>query len=180
MILIWLWGVLVLLLGTLKWGWWQWLDQWWQRCLPDRRASRFWRLVAIGGQPLVDVALVMVMAVELYRQGQLWPAVWGLMVLGSADVAGLVIKHYFPRPRPKQHLARDNDASFPSGHVLGATLVVLIMWAWFPSWWTLSLVSLYWLLVTWSRLVLRAHHLSDVIITLWLTLTWFTTWYWLW
>lgn len=180
MILIWLWGGGLLLLGTLKLGWWRWVDQWWQRHLPDRRTRRFWRLVAVVGQPLVAVAIIGGVAAWLCYQGQFWPAGWGVAVLGSADVMGLIIKHSFPRSRPAKHLARDNDASFPSGHVLGATLAGLIMWAWFPSWWMMGLVMVAWLLVTWSRLVLRAHHLSDVIITVWLAITWFTTWYWLW
>ncbi len=105
MILIWLWAGLILLVGMLKLGWWQPIDQWGHRHLPDRRLSKFWRLVAVVGQPLVDVLIVIL---------------------------------------------------------------------------TLGMAGIYFLLVTWSRLILRAHHLSDVIVTLWLAITWFTTWYWLW
>ncbi|KRL92611.1 phosphatase PAP2 family protein [Limosilactobacillus equigenerosi] len=180
MILIWLWSGLILLVGMLKLGWWQPIDQWGYRHLPDRRLSKFWRLVAVVGQPLVDVLIVILMAGWLYQQGQPLPTLWVLLVLGSADLVGLAIKHYFPRARPQKHLPYDDDASFPSGHVLGATLLTLLTWSVWPSWWTLGMAGVYWLLVTWSRLILRAHHLSDVIVTLWLAITWFTTWYWLW
>ena len=70
------------------------------------------------------------------------------------------------RKRPILHSDLEEGYSFPSGHVLGSTVMALIIWRLFAGrlgnrlLWILLAI---WLMVVISRISLKAHFPSDII-----------------
>lgn len=128
--------------------------------------------VAWIGQPKLTVGYAFVLAGVLWLTADSITAFWVLATLGSLDALGIGVKLYFKRKRPDQHLPGDDGYSFPSGHVLGTTVLVLMIWALWPTPWTGSLGLVWLMLVAASRLVLRAHYPSDVFSTMVMAAGW--------
>ncbi|KGL66234.1 hypothetical protein LX03_11620 [Limosilactobacillus mucosae] len=148
------------------------LDQRLHDQVPNRQNSFFWRGVAWIGQPKLTVGYAFVLAGVLWLTADSITAFWVLATLGSLDALGIGVKLYFKRKRPDQHLPGDDGYSFPSGHVLGTTVLVLMIWALWPTPWTGSLGLGWLMLVAASRLVLRAHYPSDVFSTMVMAAGW--------
>lgn len=148
------------------------LDQRLHDQVPNRQNSSFWRGVAWIGQPKLTVGYAFVLAGVLWLTADSITAFWVLATLGSLDALGIGVKLYFKRKRPDQHLPSDDGYSFPSGHVLGTTVLVLMIWALWPTPWTGSLGLVWLMLVAASRLVLRAHYPSDVFSTMVMAAGW--------
>jgi membrane-associated phospholipid phosphatase len=148
------------------------LDQRLHDQVPNRQNSSFWRGVAWIGQPKLTVGYAFVLAGVLWLTADSITAFWVLATLGSLDALGIGVKLYFKRKRPDQHLPGDDGYSFPSGHVLGTTVLVLMIWALWPTPWTGSLGLGWLMLVAASRLVLRAHYPSDVFSTMVMAAGW--------
>lgn len=148
------------------------LDQRLHDQVPNRQNSFFWRGVAWIGQPKLTVGYAFVLAGVLWLTADSITAFWVLATLGSLDALGIGVKLYFKRKRPDQHLPGDDGYSFPSGHVLGTTVLVLMIWALWPTPWTGSLGLVWLMLVAASRLVLRAHYPSDVFSTMVMAAGW--------
>lgn len=148
------------------------LDQRLHDQVPNRQNSFFWRGVAWIGQPKLTVGYAFVLAGVLWLTADSITAFWVLATLGSLDALGIGVKLYFKRKRPDQHLPDDDGYSFPSGHVLGTTVLVLMIWALWPTPWTGSLGLGWLMLVAASRLVLRAHYPSDVFSTMVMAAGW--------
>ena len=142
------------------------LDQRLHDQVPNRQNSSFWRGVAW------IVGYAFVLAGVLWLTADSITAFWVLATLGSLDALGIGVKLYFKRKRPDQHLPGDDGHSFPSGHVLGTTVLVLMIWALWPTPWTGSLGLGWLMLVAASRLVLRAHYPSDVFSTMVMAAGW--------
>ncbi|MDJ0463890.1 phosphatase PAP2 family protein [Streptomyces sp. H27-C3] len=95
---------------------------------------------------------------------------WSLLYLLTTHLVGnmLVVqflKYWVDRPRPENPLVRVDHGSFPSGHVVGAALLVVIVGALFVRaasrrWWCLVGV-LFTVAMMWSRTWLHAHWLTD-------------------
>lgn len=148
------------------------LDQRLHDQVPNRQNSSFWRGVAWIGQPKLTVGYAFVLAGVLWLTADSITALWVLATLGSLDALGIGVKLYFKRKRPDQHLPGDDGYSFPSGHVLETTVLVLMIWALWPTPWTGSLGLVWLMLVAASRLVLRAHYPSDVFSTMVMAAGW--------
>ena len=148
------------------------LDQRLHDQVPNRQNSSFWRGVAWIGQPKLTVGYAFVLAGVLWLTADSITAFWVLATLGSLDALGIGVKLYFKRKRPDQHLPGDDGYSFPSGHGLGTTVLVLMIWALWPTPWTGSLGLVWLMLVAASRLVLRAHYPSDVFSTMVMAAGW--------
>ena len=148
------------------------LDQRLHDQVPNRQNSSFWRGVAWIGQPKLTVGYAFVLAGVLWLTADSITAFWVLTTLGSLDALGIGVKLYFKRKRPDQHLSGDDGYSFPSGHVLGTTVLVLMIWTLWPTPWTGSLGLVWLMLVAASRLVLRAHYPSDVFSTMVMAAGW--------
>ncbi len=165
-------GFFTMIIGINR-GWWRGLDQWAFLHVTNQQDQRFWHQVAFWGQPWLTVAWIIAISLWWLLQGQWLLTTWTLGVLGIANIIGIITKKVVSRTRPVGHLPHDDDFSFPSGHVLGLTLLVNLLIFYWPSWWGVLLAILWWLLVASSRLVLRAHHLSDLIGTLCFAQAWF-------
>lgn len=70
------------------------------------------------------------------------------------------------RQRPYKHSDLENGYSFPSGHVLGATTMGLILLQLFGAQLGIgftTILIIIWLMVVISRLSLKAHYPSDIL-----------------
>lgn len=122
--------------------------------------SLFWQVVARFSDPLLMVLYAFILAAFLWWQGRWSKIIWVLATLGVADSLGILLKRVIHRSRPAAVRAH---YSFPSGHVLGATVMALLMLSLFRQRWIQVLVVIGWLLICLSRLLLKAHYLSDVL-----------------
>ncbi|UGY92176.1 phosphatase PAP2 family protein [Streptomyces gobiensis] len=120
----------------------------------------------VGGPPgaVVPVALLI-----FFITRKRW---WSLLYLLTTYLAGnvlvvLALKHLVDRPRPENPLVRVDHGSFPSGHVAGTALLVVIVGALLipaarrRAWWLFG--TLITLAMMWSRSWLHAHWLSDTL-----------------
>lgn len=141
--------------------------------LAHRPRSRFWHVVAALGTPWLVVAYVLVLAGGLLVSGRWSLALWVLGTLGGGNVLGIITKRVLKRERPVGHPSAAQDYSFPSGHVLGVSLLALMLMTLWPRPLVIGLVGGGWLLVAGSRLFLRAHYPSDLGGTILFAAAWF-------
>lgn len=141
-------------------GWFTQRNNWW------------WQLVATLFDPKLLVVGDFLFAAWLLAQGNKVRAIFVLTTLGTADACGIVIKHTLKRIRPASFTQNKGSYSFPSGHTLGITIMVLMLQAQLVTiWWHIALFVI-WLLVVCSRLILHAHYLSDVLGALLFAYSW--------
>jgi undecaprenyl-diphosphatase len=116
-----------------------------------------------------------------------WKRIWyGLVFLSLSIPGGMLLNHImkvaFHRPRPLLHqfFVSSLDYSFPSGHVMNATLLYGIMaiftvqiikeWKW--QVFVILFATLFILLVALSRIYLGYHYLSDTLAAIAISLAW--------
>lgn len=123
--------------------------------------------MAVIGGTIPMLALTVIGAVVLAWQRR-WMAfaIW-VFVINAATALNLAIKAFYDRPRPPMGLDAPSTASFASGHVLTATvMVLLIVLMWVPaSRWRRALFvagAVYVLIMAASRMYLRVHWFTDV------------------
>lgn len=166
-------GLIVLIILILKSPTFETQDSRLHQKLVRKNQNTFWRLVAWFNKPLLMVGWCFGLAfIQLVTHG--WGRFcWVLAGLGFANVIGIIIKNTLRRERPSDHLDYDDDFSFPSGHVLGTTVMALILWQLYgPTWWLGLLLIIWWGLVAVCRLTLRAHYPSDVLGATLLAISW--------
>lgn len=140
----------------------------------------FYTLITNLANPKIDIFWILVTAFFLWGFKYKIPALWALFTLGFGDVIGFLVKNIVRRARPIAHLVQDDGFSFPSGHVLGITLVCGILWVM-----VLPLIKkrstkiilkivlvLIIALVMISRVYLNAHYPSDTIGAVIIGYTW--------
>ena len=124
-----------------------------------------WQIIAFLNDPKLMVVWAVLLASTLIDSDHVITALWVLGTLGLTDLAGIILKKIIKRKRPKMASKLENGYSFPSGHVLGATTMILILLRLFGAklglGFILFLVAV-WVMVIISRLSLRAHYPSDV------------------
>lgn len=131
--------------------------------------------------PKMDLFWMLLMAVILWIKKLRPLSVNIVITLLSADALGWVIKHFIHRARPIQHLAQDDGFSFPSGHVLGMSILTIwIMMVLLPKvmksstkkFWISFLLIVWLIIVMCSRIYVFAHYPSDVCASVAVALTW--------
>ena len=133
--------------------------------------ARLWHWLAFVFQPKLMVAWCFALAATQLPD---WSRVcWTLAGLAGADLVGIFIKHTLRRSRPAGHLDHDDGYSYPSGHVLSASVLALMICQLFGGgpWLTAGLL-VWWTLMVGSRLVLRAHYPSDALAATLLAVAW--------
>ena len=144
----------------------------------DRRWSSHFRIAERpGALKTIAAALahsgdswfwILGLALIWWRAQDPWKS-WALrlivMILGLGLVV-MLLKFSFRRRRPEGQggaIYRNTDPhSFPSGHAARATLLVILTFAWGPSW--LAVILLIWApLVALARVALGVHYLSDIL-----------------
>jgi membrane-associated phospholipid phosphatase len=131
----------------------------------------FFRVLTFIGSPAVALAIAAVVCVVLYRRGRLVEAALLPVVLGGAELLNLILKLSFHRARPEVAFVHIDTYSFPSGHAMVSTAAygAFAYLAWGPLGTTgrrlivvagtVTIVAL----ISFSRLYLGVHYLSDVL-----------------
>uniref|UniRef100_UPI00403F7E54 phosphatase PAP2 family protein n=1 Tax=Lentilactobacillus hilgardii TaxID=1588 RepID=UPI00403F7E54 len=136
---------------------------------PDRTV--FFKGVALFGSPMITVGLAIIASMFLWQRKMLEEALTTLVVVVTSNAGGLIIKHLIERPRPTTMLAHDSGYSFPSGHVVSAVILLLIVFQFILPLISsvrlrmfFSMMLVFWVaLICLSRLYLQVHYPTDVI-----------------
>ncbi|AFR22235.1 phosphatase PAP2 family protein [Lactobacillus helveticus] len=141
-------------------------DHWLHQQLVKKHDGYKWQVIAFINDPKLMVVWDVLLAGLLLNEERNLTAIWVLGTLGFADASGIVMKKLIRRRRPIMHSDMENGYSFPSGHVLGATTMGLILLQLFAKEFGLifiiGIVAL-WVMVIISRLSLKAHYPSDIV-----------------
>jgi membrane-associated phospholipid phosphatase len=141
-------------------------DRWLHHKLIRNHDGFSWQVIAFLNDPKLMVVWAVLLAAFLINEEKNITALWVLATLGFADATGIILKRTIHRRRPFEHSDLESGYSFPSGHVLGATTMALILLQLFGKKLGLSFIiilGVIWVMVIVSRLSLRAHYPSDVI-----------------
>jgi membrane-associated phospholipid phosphatase len=129
------------------------------------------RVLTFFGSPAVALVLAAVVFLVLYRRRLLLDAALLPLVLGGAELLNLILKLSFHRARPEVAFVNLDTYSFPSGHAMisAAAYGALAYLAW-PRLRTrgrrlmlLAATVVFVSLISFSRLYLGVHYLSDVL-----------------
>ena len=141
-------------------------DHWLHHQLVKRHDGYSWQVIAFINDPKLMVVWDVLLAGLLLNEERNLTALWVLGTLGFADISGIILKKLIRRQRPLMHSDKEDCYSFPSGHVLGATTMGLIVLQLFAkdlgTGFVIVVVAL-WAMVIFSRLSLKAHYPSDVL-----------------
>lgn len=141
-------------------------DHWLHHQLVKRHDGYSWQVIAFINDPKLMVVWDVLLAGLLLNEERNLTALWVLGTLGFADISGIILKKLIRRKRPLLHSDKEDGYSFPSGHVLGATTMGLIVLQLFAkdlgTGFVIVVVAL-WAMVIFSRLSLKAHYPSDVL-----------------
>lgn len=141
-------------------------DHWLHHQLVKRHDGYSWQVIAFINDPKLMVVWDVLLAGLLLNEERNLTALWVLGTLGFADISGIILKKLIRRQRPLIHSDKEDGYSFPSGHVLGATTMGLIVLQLFAkdlgTGFVIVVVAL-WAMVIFSRLSLKAHYPSDVL-----------------
>lgn len=141
-------------------------DHWLHHQLVKRHDGYSWQVIAFINDPKLMVVWDVLLAGLLLNEERNLTALWVLGTLGLADISGIILKKLIRRKRPLLHSDKEDGYSFPSGHVLGATTMGLIVLQLFAkdlgTGFVIGVVAI-WAMVIFSRLSLKAHYPSDVL-----------------
>lgn len=142
-------------------------DHWLHHQLVKRHDGYSWQVIAFINDPKLMVVWDVLLAGLLLNEERNLTALWVLGTLGFADISGIILKKLIRRKRPLLHSDKEDGYSFPSGHVLGATTMGLIVLQLFAkdlgTGFVIAVVAI-WAMVIFSRLSLKAHYPSDVLV----------------
>lgn len=141
-------------------------DHWLHHQLVKRHDGYSWQVIAFINDPKLMVVWDVLLAGLLLNEERNLTALWVLGTLGFADISGIILKKLIRRKRPLLHSDKEDGYSFPSGHVLGATTMGLIVLQLFAkdlgTGFVIAVVAI-WAMVIFSRLSLKTHYPSDVL-----------------
>jgi membrane-associated phospholipid phosphatase len=156
------------------------------RWFADRRTSGLTHVADLGtliGETLTGlIALAVIAVVFAVWQRSLWPVLFVLALDGGIGLFYLASTTLDPRNRPPVHILQSglvSDHSFPSGHTGTATAIAgaLAALLWVYTRISRGILAVLALIPVWTmlaRLYEGAHHLSDVLTALVVTLVWLT------
>ncbi|MCI1290170.1 MAG: phosphatase PAP2 family protein [Lactobacillus sp.] len=142
------------------------IDRLLQRRLFVREEKPFSRALSLIFAPKLMVLWDCLLAVVLILGGQFLAAAWALGTLAFADLCGIAVKHLIKRQRPYNHAETKTGWSFPSGHILGATTMIIIVWTLFGSQLSGALLAgliILGLTIAFARLDAGAHYPADLV-----------------
>lgn len=91
------------------------------------------------------------------------------LAVGGAGLLNVILKLLFERTRPDfwEHLVQETSYSFPSGHAMGSSALVIacafLAWRTRWRWWTIWGGALFAVLVGVSRMYIGVHYPSDIL-----------------
>lgn len=133
--------------------------------------NNYMTALATYGDVLTFVVMSIVIAIILLFKRYYVLSLWLLATVASGGILGIIFKDIIHRHRPYDHLLADTGFSFPSGHSLSSTLIVIIIFAVFLpkvkhraiQVLIAGLLSVLWVSILFSRMYFHAHFLTDVI-----------------
>lgn len=131
-------------------------------------------LVTRAGDGETRVIFALFVGVVLWRAGRGGRALWLWLSVGSGLLLVALVKVLIDRPRPDlvAHLDTVSNASYPSGHMAGATILGVSLLLLLPRWPVRLALLIYIALVGFSRVVMGVHWPSDVIGGLFVGVCW--------
>ncbi len=179
-------AVLSLLLSVsvfLNFGYLQFLDSVFASAIQKDQShiiQSFYKFISFLVSPGMDIFWVLVIAFLLWGFKYKIPALWAILTIISGDVFCFIVKNVVRRDRPPLHLAKDSGFSYPSGHVFGIFMVIVILWllvmplvrkrAMKYTYETIMVVVL--VLVMFARIYLNAHFPTDTLGSVLFGFTW--------
>ena len=154
-----------------------WFDQ-----HSTQAVTRMAEVITFIGSPVLMTAASVGVALVLWRRRSMYRLMAFVVTMAGGTVLNLAVKLLFHRPRPvfDHPLIHTSGYSFPSGHMMGATLffgfmAVLVatratQWRWRVLAPLLAFSVI--ILVGLSRICLGAHYLSDVLAAVAASLAW--------
>lgn len=131
----------------------------------------FMSILTNFGSPVVALILSCLVLAFVFFKREYAVAIWGFATLIVGNGLAFVFKHIAARPRPalSQRLAPADGFSFPSGHVFGTTLFVLLLLALIVPriknqtvQKVIRILAVIWVIViVLSRIYLRVHYPTD-------------------
>ena len=148
--------------------------------------TSFFNVMSNIGSPVGMTALAAIAAIILAIRKRFRWMLYLVITAGGGALLNMELKRYFARARPDiaEMLRRASGYSFPSGHAMGSTVVLLALsflaFRTATSWrWKAACLALAWTLIlgiSLSRVYLGVHWISDVAVgicigALWVGLT---------
>ncbi|SDT12019.1 phosphatase PAP2 family protein [Microterricola viridarii] len=145
--------------------WFVAMDQWWHDVVLAPRNDAFTAFNVVvdhtTGGPIGSIFTILIPLVALLVLRRWWAALYFFVATMLASTLAQVVKAVVSRERPNDPLVTVDFGSFPSGHLTGFTLFVVVLcllinrrWAWITA---LVLV----IVTVLNRTYLSAHWLSD-------------------
>lgn len=133
--------------------------------------TAIFKLVATLASPAVTLVIALVFSIGLYVTHHQTLGLLAIITMFGGDVVAFIMKNIVRRARPTQQLVPDTGFSFPSGHVFGTVLLVIIVVAISlqlissqPLRVGLVILGIIWVLIVMvSRVYLRDHYASDTL-----------------
>lgn len=139
--------------------------------LTNEHLTTFISILTNFGSPAVSLILSLLVIAFVFFKREYAAAIWGFGTLIIGNGLAFIFKKIAARPRPAliNRLAPAHGYSFPSGHVFGTTLFVLLLLAFIvpriknQSIQTIiRVLSIIWIiLIMLSRIYLRVHYPTD-------------------
>jgi membrane-associated phospholipid phosphatase len=154
------------------------------RWFADQRTGSLTHVADLGtliGETIIGaIALAVIALVFAVWQRSFWPVLFVLALDGGIGLFYLASTTLDPRNRPPVHILQSGlvpDHSFPSGHTGTATAIAgalaALLWAYTRI--SRGVIALLAVIPVWTmlaRLYEGAHHVSDVLVALVVTLVW--------
>lgn len=128
-------------------------------------------VVAKYGDVATWLFVAIIIGIILLSKKSYLLGMWFILTVGSGGIAGIIMKKTLHRDRPYDHLIQDSGFSFPSGHALASTMVIMILlFLILPQLTQYVLriilqivIVVIWLSILFSRLYFHAHYFTDVL-----------------
>ena len=142
----------------------------WLSSFINPQATSFFKIVTYLGEAYILIVLIVLLFFFLKNKKAM---IFALLEILATGFINQVIKHLLQRPRPAETfwLIPESGYSFPSFHAMGSsalfTFLIYLIWqspsrAWLKTLLTCFLITVI-LVVSFSRLYLGVHYLSDVL-----------------
>lgn len=139
--------------------------------LTNERLTTFVSIFTNLGSPVVSLILSLLVIAFIFFKREYAAAIWSFGTLIAGNVLAFGFKFIAARPRPAivERLAQAHGYSFPSGHVFGTTLFVLLLLTLIvpriksqTTQTVIRILAVLWvILIMLSRIYLRVHYPTD-------------------